>query len=45
MSTKKQGALTTHEDNRGYVKHLRPFWKRKFWKRERKTVAREIVID
>lgn len=44
MSTKKKGILTSDEDWR---KHLRPFGKRRFWKRERqaaKGVARKRYI-
>ena len=35
MSTKKKGLLTTSKE---YAKHLRKFWKRKFWKAERRAV-------
>lgn len=38
MSTKKKGVLTTSLE---WAKHLRPFGKRRFWKRER-GAARKI---
>jgi hypothetical protein len=34
MSTKKKGMLTTSKE---WAKHLRKFWKRKFWKSERRA--------
>lgn len=39
MATKKKGILTRAGE---WWKHLRPYQKRKFWKRERKAVTREI---
>jgi hypothetical protein len=40
MANKKRGQLTTSKE---WAKHLRPFWRRVFWKGERraeKQVAR-----
>jgi hypothetical protein len=34
VSTKKAGMLTTSKE---WAKHLRAYWKRKFWKQERKA--------
>lgn len=34
MSTKKAGMLTTSKE---WAKHLRKFWKRRFWKQERRA--------
>lgn len=39
MGTKKKGMLTTAGE---YWKHLRPWLKRKFWKRERKQAKEQI---
>lgn len=39
MSTKKKGLLTTSLE---WAKHLRPFGKRRFWKRERATLRRVV---
>lgn len=38
MSTKKKGVLTT---SKVWAKHLRPYWKRMFWKGERKAGVKE----
>lgn len=34
MSTKKKGLLTVSGE---WAQHLRKYWKRKFWKKERKA--------
>ena len=39
MATKKKGMLTLAKE---WWKHLRPYQKRQFWKRERKAAAREL---
>lgn len=42
MSTVKKGTLTSAAE---WAKHLRPFGKQRFWSRERKAVAAEIVTQ
>ncbi|WP_425090494.1 hypothetical protein [Tropicimonas sp. S265A] len=42
MSTKKKGVLTVSAEWR---KHLRPFYKRIFWKKERRTANRVAKRD
>jgi hypothetical protein len=39
MATKKKGVLTYPLE---WLKHFRPFLKRKFWKKERKEVRKDI---
>lgn len=42
MATVKKGILTrAHE----WWKHLRPYNKRRFWKRERKTARKDVLDD
>jgi len=42
MSTVKKGLKTACGE---WWKHLRPYTKRKFWKRERATVKRDLRKD
>lgn len=39
MSSIKKGQLTSAQE---WWKHLRPFWKRVFWKKERKAAKKMI---
>lgn len=42
MATKKKGILTSAPE---WAKHLRPDWKRWFWKGERNAEVREITKE
>jgi hypothetical protein len=42
MATVKKGTLTIVPPFCGFWKHLRPYGKRLFWKRERKAAKRMI---
>ena len=42
MATVKRGLLTPPPE---WWKHLRPWLKRRFWKRERRAVRREIARE
>lgn len=39
MATKKRGLLTLSGE---WARHLRPFWRRLFWRGERRAVRRDI---
>ena len=38
MATKKRGLLTVSGE---WARHLRPFWRRLFWRKERQAAQRE----
>jgi hypothetical protein len=41
MATMKKGILTRNPSYSAFWKHLRPYGKRMFWKRERKAAKHE----
>lgn len=42
MATVKKGYVTATKE---WARHLRPFWKRRFWKRERREARRLSVSE